>query len=236
MATNRKPSKPDIPPAIRFPNGTAGKLTLRNATRAKRVSERRVMEPCPGWEAQLGQLSTQRLGQLISHTGLFVQTIRQRWAASQFVPSWCTVAWIDDLAGRVMAAERRLTGGGAEGLGRWPPALHPAPPVAPGAVLTNTGESEQQRLAAIRTAVRRAQTWEPAAHERAAELHERAAEIQARLGHQDRAEQARRFAALARGRILSAYTEQAAWETTLVAFDHRAAAATRPPDPADTTS
>jgi hypothetical protein len=187
------------------------------------------MEPSAGWEAQLGQLSTQRLGQVISQTGRFVQTVRKRWAAGQFVPSWCTVAWIDDLAGKVVRAERRLARGSAEGLGGWPPALHAAPPVAPAAVLTNTGDSEQRRLAAIRTAVRRAQGWEPAAHERAAELHERAAEIQARLGHQDRAEQARRFAALARSRILSAYAEQAAWETTLDGFDRRAAAAARPP-------
>jgi hypothetical protein len=85
-------------------------------------------------------------------------------------------------------------------------------------------------------AVRRAQDWEPAAHERAAELHERAAEIQARLGHEDRADQARRFAALARGRIVDAYAEQAAWETTLEAFGRRAAAATGPPDPADPTT
>jgi hypothetical protein len=148
------------------------------------------MERSAGWEAQLGQLATERLGQLVSQTGLFVQTVRQRWAVGQFVPSWCTVAWIDDLSGKAVTAERRLRGDGAEGLG---------------AVLTNTDESEQRRLAAIRMAVRQAQDWEPAAHERAAELHERAAEIQARLGHEDRAEQARRFAALARGRILSAY-------------------------------
>jgi hypothetical protein len=90
-------------------------------------------------------------------------------------------------------------------------------------------ESEQRQLAAMRMAVRRAKDWEPAAHERAAELHERAAEVQARLGHQDRADQARRFAALARGRILDAYAEQAAWEATLAAFDDRNAARTRPP-------
>jgi hypothetical protein len=195
------------------------------------------MEPSPGWEAQLDQLSTHRLGQLVSQTGPFVQTVRKRWATGQFVPSWCTVAWIDDLAGRVVRAERRLAGGGAEGLGGWPPALHAAPPVPQGAVRTNTGEREQrQLLAAMRIAVQRAQDWEPAAHERAAELHERAAEIQARLGHEDRADQARRFAALARGRILGAYAEQATWETTLEAFDRRAAAATRPPDPADPTT
>jgi hypothetical protein len=99
-----------------------------------------------------------------------------------------------------------------------------------------TGESEQRQLAAMRMAVRRAKAWEPAAHERAAELHERAAEIQARLGHQDRAEQARRFAALARGRILDAYAEQAAWETALDEFGLRGAAATRRPDPADPTT
>jgi hypothetical protein len=194
------------------------------------------MEPSPSWEAQLDQLSAHRLGQLVSQTGLFVQTVRQRWAASQFVPPWCTVAWIDDLSGKVVRAERRLAGGGAEGLGGWLPALYAAPLVAPGAVLTMTGESEQRRLAAIRMAVRRAQDWEPAAHERAAELHERAAEIQARLGHEDRADQARRFAALARGRIVDAYAEQAAWETTLEAFGRRAAAATGPPDPADPTT
>jgi hypothetical protein len=194
------------------------------------------MAPSPGWEAQLDQLSTQRLGQLISQTGRFVQTVRTRWAAGQFVPPWCTVAWIDDLAGKVVRAERRLKGGGAEGLDGWPPALHAAPPVVPGAVLTMTGEGEQLRLAAIRMAVRRAKGWEPAAHERAAELHARAAEIQARLGHEDRAEQARRFAAVARDRILDAYAEQAAWETTLDGFGRRAAAAPRPPDHADPTT
>jgi hypothetical protein len=193
------------------------------------------MEPPPGWEAQLDKLATHRLGRLISQTGLFVQTVRTRWAAGQFVPSWCTVAWIDDLSADVVRAERRLNADGAEGLGGWPPALHAAPPVAPGAVRTNTGESEQRRLAAMRMAVRRAKDWEPAAHERAAELHERAAEIQARLGHEDRADQARRFAALARGRILDAYAEQAAWETTLDGFGRRPAAATRPADPADPT-
>jgi hypothetical protein len=194
------------------------------------------MEPSPGWEAQLDQLSTRRLGRLVSQTDRFVQTVRTRWAAGQFVPSWCTVAWIDGLSGNVVRAERRLNGGGAKGLGRWPPPLRAAPAVAPGAVLTNTAESEQRRLAAMRMAVRRAKGWEPAAHERAAELHERAAEIQARLGHEDRAERARRFAALARGRILDAYAEQAAWETTLDGFGRRAAAATRPPDPADPTT
>jgi hypothetical protein len=194
------------------------------------------MEPSPGWEAQLDQLATHRLGRLVSQTGRFVQTVRTRWAAGQFVPSWCTEAWIDDLSGKVVRAERRLAGRGAAGLGGWPPARRAAPPVAPGAVLTMPGEGEQLRLAAIRMAVRRAKGWEPAAHERAAELHERAAEVQARLGHQDRADQARRFAAVARDRILGAYAEQAAWETTLQGFGRRAAAATRPPDPADPTT
>ena len=193
------------------------------------------MEPPPGWEVQLDQLATHRLGQLISQTDRFVQTVRQRRAAGQSVPPWCTVAWIDHLAGKVVGAERRLAGDGAESLGRWPPLLHAARPVPPAAVLTNTAESEQRRLAAMRLAVRRAKDWEPAAHERAAELHERAAEIQARLGHQDRAEQARRFAALARGRILDAAAEQAVWEATLDGFGRRGAAATSPPDPADPT-
>jgi hypothetical protein len=194
------------------------------------------MEPSPGWEAQLGQLSTHRLGRIVSQTGPFVQTVRKRWAAGQFVPAWCTVAWVDDLSGQVVRAERRLAGGGAGGLGGRPPTLHAAPPVTPGAVLAMTGQSEQRRLAEIRTAVRRAKDWEPAAHERAAELHELAAEVQARLGHQDRADQARRFAALARDRILVGYAEQATWEATLEAFGRRAAAATRPPDPADPTT
>jgi hypothetical protein len=194
------------------------------------------MEPPLGWEAQLDQLATQRLGRLVSQTGRFVQAVRTRWAAGQFVPSWCTVAWIDDLSGKVVRAERRLAEGAAEGLGGWPPARRAARPVAPGAALTMPGEGEQLRLAVIRMAVRRAKGWEPAAHERAAELHERAAEVQARLGHQDRAEQARRFAALARGRILGAYAEQAAWETTLQGFGRRAKAAIRPPDPADPTT
>jgi hypothetical protein len=194
------------------------------------------MEPPPGWEAQLDQLATQRLGQLVSQTDRFVQRVRERWAAGQFVPPWCTVAWVDDLSRNVVRAERRLAGGGAEGLGGWPPPRHALPPVAPAAVRTMTGESEQRQLAAMRMAVRRAKAWEPAAHERAAELHERAAEIQARLGHQDRAEQARRFAALARGRILDAYAEQAAWETALDEFGLRGAAATRRPDPADPTT
>jgi hypothetical protein len=190
------------------------------------------MAPSLGWEAHLDQLATHRLGQLASQTDRFVQTVRERWAAGQFVPPWCTVAWIDDLSSKVVRAERRLNGDGAEGLGRWPPLLYAAPPVAPKAVRTNTGESEQRRLAAMRTAVRQAKDREPAAHERAAELHERAAEIQARLGHQDRADQARRFAALARGRILDAYAEQTTWETTLDGIG-RPAAATGPPDPAD---
>jgi hypothetical protein len=194
------------------------------------------MEPSPGWEAQLGQLSTHRLSQLVRQTDGFVQTVRKRWAAGQFVPSWCTVAWIDDLSGQVVRAERRLAGNGAAGLGGLPPALHAAPPPDPGAVLPMTGESELRQLAAIRMAVRRAKDWEPGAHERAAELHERAAAIQAQLGHQDRADQARRFAALARARILRAYAEQAAWEATAEAFGRRAAAATRPPDPADATT
>jgi hypothetical protein len=194
------------------------------------------MEPPLGWEAQLDQLSTQRLGQLVSQTDLFVQTVRRRWAAGRFVPPWCTAAWIDDLSSKVVGAERHLVGDGADGHGGWPPALHAAPPVASETVLTMPGESEQRRLAAIRMAVRRAHGWEPAAHERAAELHERAAEIQARLGHEDRADRARRFAALARGRILSAYAEQAAWEATLDGFGRRDAAATSPSDPADPTT
>ena len=99
-----------------------------------------------------------------------------------------------------------------------------------------TDASEQRQLAAIRTAARRATGWEPAAHERAAELHERAAKVQARLGHQDRADQARRFAALARDRILGAYAEQAAWEATLESVDRRSAAAARPHDPGEPTT
>ena len=194
------------------------------------------MEPSPGWKVQLDQFSTHRLSQLVSQTDSFVQTVRKRWAAGQFVPSWCTVAWIDDLSSKVVGAEGRLAGGGTEGLGGWPPALRAAPPVAPGAVLTMPGQSEQRRLVAIRMAARRAKDWEPAAHERAAELHERAAEIQARLGHEDRAEQARRFAALARRRIFDAYAEQAARETALDGFGRRGAAAARPPDPADPTT
>jgi hypothetical protein len=149
------------------------------------------MEPSPGWEAQLDQLSTDRLGQLVRQTGRFVQTVRKRWAAGQFVPSWCTVTWIDDLAGQVVRAEGRLAEGGAASDGGRP-ARH-AVPVASGAVL--------------------------------------AAAIQAWLGHEDRADQARRFAALARDRILVAYAEQATWEATMEAFGRRAAAATRPPDP-----
>ena len=188
------------------------------------------MAPSLGWGAQLDQLSSHRLNQLVYHTGHFVQTVRARWATGQFVPSQCSLAWIDDLAGRVVTAERRLVGSRAAGLGG-PPS---APPAAPGAVLATAGESEQRQLAAIRLAVRRAKDWEPAAHERAAELHELAAEIQARLGHPDRAEQARRYAALARDRILVASAEQAAWEATLESFDRRATAA-RPPDPAEPT-
>jgi hypothetical protein len=178
----------------------------------------------PSWEAELDQLSTHRLRQLIRHTGLFVQTVRERRAAGQFVPSRCTMTWIDDLAGQVVTAERRLAGSSAAARGGPPPILGADRPAAPGAILAMTGESEQRQLTAIRMAVRRAKDWEPAAHERAAELHERAAEVQARLGHQDRADQARRFAALARGRILGAYAEQAAWEATLEAFERRKAA------------
>ena len=190
----------------------------------------------PSWATQLDQLSTHRLSQLIRHTGRFVQTVGDRWATGQFVPSRCTVAWIDDLAGQVATAERCLAGSGAAGPGGAPSAPQAAPSAAPGPVLATTGEREERQLAAIRMAVRRAKDWEPAAHERAAELHERAAEIQARLGHQDRADHARRFAAVARGRVLDAYAEQAAWEATLESFDRRPAAATRPPDPAAPTS
>ena len=222
--------------AVCFPNGTAGMLTPRSATRAIGRERGQVMEPSLGWEAQLDQLSTHRLNRLVSQTDRFVQTVRKRWAAGQFVPTWCTEAWIDGLSGNVVRAEQRLAGDGAKGLGRWPPALHAAAPVAPGAVLTMPGERERRRIAELRMAVRRAKDWEPAAHERAAELHERAAEIQARLGHEDRADQARRFAALARGRILDAYTEQVAWETALEAFDRQAGAATEQPDPADPTT
>ena len=56
-------------------------------------------------------------------------------------------------------------------------------------------------LAAALQRARHAKQHELAAHERAARLHEQAAELQARLGHQDRAEQARQYAALARERI-----------------------------------
>ena len=188
------------------------------------------MEPSPGWEAQLDQLSTDRLGQLVRQSGPFVQRVRKRWAAGQFVPSWCSVAWIDDLAGQVERAERHLAEGEAASAGGRRPARH-AVPVASGAALAVTDESEQRQLAAIRMAVQRANDWEPAAHERAAELHERAAAVQDRLGHQDRADRARRFAALARDRILVAYAERAAWEATMEAFGRRAAAAMRPPDP-----
>jgi hypothetical protein len=134
---------------------------------------------------------THRLNQLVHHTGHLVQTVHERWAAGQFVSSRCTPAWIDNLAGQAVTAERRLAGSSTAGLGE-PPS---APPAAPGAFLAMTDEREQRQLAVIRMAVQRAKDWEPAAHERAAELHERAAEIQARLGHQDRADQARRFAA-----------------------------------------
>jgi hypothetical protein len=193
------------------------------------------MAPIPGWQAQLDQQSSHRLNQLVHHTGSFVQTIRERWATGQFVPSRCTLAWIDDLAGQVVTAERRLVGSGAAGPGGPPSAPRDAPPAAPGAILAVPDASAQQ-LAAIRTAVRRAQEWEPAAHERAAELQERAAEVQTRLGHQDRADQARRFAALARDRILAASAEQAAWEATLKSIGRRPAAAARPPDPTEPTT
>jgi hypothetical protein len=190
------------------------------------------MAPISGWEAQLDQLSTHRLSRLVRHTGLFVQRVRERWAAGQLVPSRCTVTWIDDLAGQVVTAERRLGGRSAAGRGGPPPTLRADRLAAPGALLAMTDERERQ-LAAMRMAVRRAKDWEPAAHERAAELHERAAEVQARLGHQDRADQARRFAALARGRIHDAHAEQAVWEATLAAFDDRKAAGTRPPGPTE---
>jgi hypothetical protein len=128
MATNQEPGKPIIPSAgivldpsrtghpaaatgrppcpglrpIRFPNSRAGKLTPRNTTNANRRERGQVMEPSPGWEAQLDQLATQRLGQLVSQTDRFVQTVRTRWAAGQFVPPWCTLAWIDDLSSKVV--------------------------------------------------------------------------------------------------------------------------------------
>lgn len=81
-------------------------------------------------------------------------------------------------------------------------------------------------LATARQRARHAKHRELAAHERAARLHEQAAELQARLGHQDRAEQARQYAALERERIDLALAEQARWEAEVQAFDSRAPAAT----------
>jgi hypothetical protein len=192
------------------------------------------MEPLLGWEAQLDQLSTHRLGHLVGFTGYFIQTVRKRWAAGQFVPSWCTVAWIDGLAGQVASAGQRLADGGPAGLGG-PPSGHTAPPAAQGAVPPTAAEREQWQIAVIRMHVRRVMGWGPAAHERAAELQEQAAEIQARLGHQDRADQARRFAVLARDRIFAAYAKQGVWEATLEALGRPPAAAAIRPNPDEPT-
>jgi hypothetical protein len=44
---------------------SAGKPPTYDATCVRRASERRAMEPSPGWEVELGQLSTNRLRQLV---------------------------------------------------------------------------------------------------------------------------------------------------------------------------
>jgi hypothetical protein len=86
-------------------------------------------------------------------------------------------------------------------------------------------------LATARQRARHAKQREIAAHQRAARSHEQAADLQARLGHHDRAEQARQYAAAARERITLARAEQARWEAEVKAFDSRAPAATTPRNP-----
>lgn len=83
-------------------------------------------------------------------------------------------------------------------------------------------------LTRARERARAAKQHELAAHDRAARLHDQAAELQARLGHHDRAAQARRYAAAARERIALALAEQAAWEADVWAFDSQASAMTGP--------
>jgi hypothetical protein len=80
-------------------------------------------------------------------------------------------------------------------------------------------------LTRARDRARAAKQRELAAHERAARLHDQAAELQARLGHHDRAAQARQYAAAARERIDLALAEQATWEAGIRAFDSRATTA-----------
>ena len=70
-------------------------------------------------------------------------------------------------------------------------------------------------VAVARERVRLARQRELAAHRRAVALHKQAATLQERLGHPERAEQARRNAAHARQRIDRANEEQAAWEAEL---------------------
>ncbi len=82
-------------------------------------------------------------------------------------------------------------------------------------------ERELCRLARLRRRVRQVRDREVRTHERAVELHEQGARLQDRLGYHDRAEQARKYAALARERIQLARAEQARWETALASFSSR---------------
>ena len=62
------------------------------------------------WEARLNHLPTYHLVQLATLTSYFVDEVRRRWAAGQPVPPRCTKEWIDDLAVKVVRAERSSPG------------------------------------------------------------------------------------------------------------------------------
>jgi hypothetical protein len=84
-------------------------------------------------------------------------------------------------------------------------------------------EEAQRRARSARERARVAKRRELAAHERAIQRHEEAAELQARLGHPDRAADARDHARRARGLRELALREQREWEAQAAAAgDHPA--------------
>jgi hypothetical protein len=58
------------------------------------------------WEARLNHLPTFHLVQRVTLTSYFVDEVRRRWATGQPVPPRCTTEWIEDLAVKVVGAER----------------------------------------------------------------------------------------------------------------------------------
>jgi hypothetical protein len=152
-------------------------------------------------------------------------------------PPRCTKEWIDDLAAKVVGAERVIARR-IDNLA--PPSRPPAVPPAGQALklrlachyLAVTLPVEQSKepamndrmdsLTRARERARAAKQRELAAHERAAPLQDQAAKLQARLGYHDRADQARQYAAAARERIALAHAEEAAWEAEVRAFDSQA--------------